>query len=112
MTLQKSVLVNAEGVHLSDAVGVDAGDDDGRVAADAEPETLVFPFPEPDQSRRRPVVLGREDGDRAEAAEQVLDLVLAEVGVGQRDLEVSLGHNRGWVQNLLKKIEGSIWWMQ
>ena len=89
--------------YLRDAASIDSGDDDGRVTTDAEPVALVFPFPEPDNSRSCPMMFCWEDGNRAEATEQVLDFVLAEVRIGQTDLEVGLGYD-GWrIQDLLNK---------
>ena len=49
-------------------------------------------------------MLGREDGHRSQTTEQVGHLELAEVGVGQGQLELGRGGYGGRVQNLLKKI--------
>ena len=65
---------------------VDAGDDDGAVAADAEAEPLALALAEADDARRRPEVARVEDGHRAQRREQVLHLVPRQVRDRQREL--------------------------
>ena len=72
--------------HLCEAPVVDAGDDDGAVAAHAEAESLLLPLAEADDARRRPEVARVEHGDGAEGGEQVLHLVPRQVRDGQRQL--------------------------
>ena len=88
--------------YLRQTLGIDPGDDDGRVTPDAEPEALGFPLPQPDGPRCGPEVLGVEDGHRAEGVEQILHLVLAQVGEGQAQLVLGGGHDGGRVQHLLE----------
>ena len=66
---------------------VDAGDDDGAVAAHAESESLLLPLAEADDARRRPEVARVEHGDGAEGGEQVLHLVPRQVRDRQRELQ-------------------------
>ena len=62
---------------------VDACDDDGAVAADAEAESLLLALAEADDARRRPEVARVEDGDGPERGEEVLHFVPRQVGDGQ-----------------------------
>ena len=96
-------------LYLSQTLSVDAGHHDGSVAPDGEPEALGVRLLQLDRPGHRPVVLGREDRDRAQPREQVLHLELAEVGESQGQLELGGRSDGRGVQNLLQiKINYSI----
>lgn len=74
--------------YVSDGAAVDAGDDDGPVAAHAEPEALVVQLAQMGQAGRVPLVLCREQSERTQRPEQILDRMLLEVRLAERQLQL------------------------
>ena len=73
---------------ISDGSAVDAGDDDGSVAANAEAEALVGQLAQVGLTRRVPLVLGREQAERTQPPEQVHHRMLSKIRLSERQLEL------------------------
>lgn len=77
-----------QGTYVGYGSSVDAGDHDRSVAPHAEPEALVVQFAQVSQARRVPLVLCREQSERTQCAEQILDRMLLKVRLSERQLQL------------------------
>ena len=73
--------------YVGDGSSVDASNDDRSVTSDAESKALVGQFAQVGLSRRVPLVLGRKQGQWTQFPEQILDGMLAKIGLSERQLQ-------------------------
>ena len=75
-------------IYVGNGCAVDAGDDDGPVASDAEAEALVVKFAQRGVARRVPLQLGREQSQRSQLLEQIRHRVHTKIRLSERQLQL------------------------